>query len=211
MYLTTDLILKLLFAVLAGGLVGAERELRDKAAGFRTLIFICVGSTLFTIFSLNLATVMDQARIAAGVVTGVGFLGAGVILRDKGRVTGLTTASTIWLVAALGMGIGAGQYAVVGAATAVVLVILWLFPYLETWIDNLSHTIQYHVRIPLDEQVYSELEDIFAASQLNVRSRKRMKVRRTMLCVWEVYGSPEHHEQLTERLMSHPTVIEFHM
>ena len=87
-------LLKLLLAVLAGGLIGSEREYRDKAAGFRTLIFICVGATLFTILSYSMATAGDPNRIAAGTVTGVGFLGAGVIMRDKGRVIGLTTAPT---------------------------------------------------------------------------------------------------------------------
>ena len=105
-----DILIKLAAAVLVGGLIGAEREFRDKAAGFRTIIFIALGSTLFTVFSSLLAgQENDPARIAANIVTGIGFLGAGAIMRDGGRVAGLTTAATIWLTAALGMGIGSGR------------------------------------------------------------------------------------------------------
>ncbi len=129
-------IIKLLLAVLVGGLIGAEREYRDKAAGFRTIILICVGATLFTIFSLRLGGGEDPVRIAANVVSGVGFLGAGAILRDAGRVMGLTTASTIWLAAALGMGIGGGHYLLSGVAALAVLIILWLFPRIEARIDT---------------------------------------------------------------------------
>ena len=88
-------VVKLLLAMFIGGLIGAEREFRDKAAGFRTIIFITVGSTLFTILSPELGGDREPSRIAASIVTGVGFLGAGAILQGKERVIGLTTASTI--------------------------------------------------------------------------------------------------------------------
>jgi putative Mg2+ transporter-C (MgtC) family protein len=107
-------LLKIILAVAAGGLIGMEREFRDKAAGFRTLIFICIGAALFTILSSALAPSSDPNRIAAGMISGVGFLGAGVILREGGRVTGLTTAATIWLTAAIGMALGGGKYMLAG-------------------------------------------------------------------------------------------------
>ena len=96
-----DALLKLLLAMIVGGLIGFEREYRDKAAGLRTIIFICLGATVFTMLSLRLGEQDDITRIAANVVSGVGFLGAGAILQSSGRVTGLTTASTIWLAAAV--------------------------------------------------------------------------------------------------------------
>lgn len=132
-------LLKVLLAIFVGGAIGIEREFRDKAAGFRTLIFICLGSTLFTLFSLELGADegADPTRIASNIVVGVGFLGAGVILRKGGHVLGLTTAATIWLVAALGVGIGAGRYALVLAVTAIALAVLLLFPPVERWIDRL--------------------------------------------------------------------------
>ena len=108
--------------------VGAEREFRQKSAGFRTNILIAMGSAIFTILSLALApTSSDPTRIAAQIVTGVGFLGAGAILRTDNRVHGLTTAATVWVNAALGVAAGAGQYhvaAVGGAITLAVLLIL---------------------------------------------------------------------------------------
>ena len=100
-------LIKLGLAVLVGGIVGAEREFQDKAAGFRTIILITVCSALFTIFSISMDPDNSRTRIAANIVTGIGFLGAGAIVREGGRIAGLTTAATIWLSSALGMGIGA--------------------------------------------------------------------------------------------------------
>ena len=137
--MTPDDLIRILLAIAVGGAIGFEREYRHKAAGFRTLIFICLGSTLFTMWSLELGSAGDNdgTRIASTIVTGVGFLGAGAIIQDRGQIHGLTTAATIWLVAALGMGIGAGRYALVLTVTAITLVILLLFPAVERWIDQL--------------------------------------------------------------------------
>lgn len=133
-----DDLTKILLAIAVGGVIGLEREYRHKAAGFRTLIFICLGSTLFTIWSLELGGGnSDATRIASNIVTGVGFLGAGAIIQDRGHIIGLTTAATIWLVAGLGMGIGAGAYAMVLAVTAITLVVLFLFPPVERWLDRI--------------------------------------------------------------------------
>ncbi len=137
MALVSEDIVKILIAVIAGGLIGIEREFREKAAGFRTIILICVGATLFTLFSSKLALNGDTGRIAANIVSGAGFLGTGVILRSGGQVVGLTTASTIWLTAAIGMGIGAGEYILIGIVVVLALMVLWLFPRIERWIDNL--------------------------------------------------------------------------
>jgi putative Mg2+ transporter-C (MgtC) family protein len=106
-------ILKLLAAVLAGGIIGVERELRDKPAGLRTNVLICLGAAFFTMVSvkMTIGTVADPTRIAAQIVTGVGFLGAGAILHLESHVVGLTTAATIWVVASIGMAFGAGFFA----------------------------------------------------------------------------------------------------
>lgn len=144
-------VLKIALALIVGGLLGAEREYRDKAAGFRTLVLICVGATLFTMFSIDVGFGKDPSRIAAGVVSGVGFLGAGVIMRDGGSVTGLTTAATIWLTAALGMGIGAGYFGITVVAAALILLVLWLFPMIEVWIDALQDARTYRFVYPLQD------------------------------------------------------------
>lgn len=203
-------IVKLLLAILIGGLIGAEREFRDKAAGFRTIIFICVGATLFTLFSLKLGGDQDPVRIAASIVSGVGFLGAGAILRDTGRVMGLTTASTIWLAAALGMGIGGGQYFVSGVAAGVILIVLWVFPRIEAWIDNVRDARTYEVVCSIDLEKLAQLEALFLKCGLRVRNCKHIKSADKMICTWEACGSPKGHEQLVKQLFSLDEVKEFH-
>ncbi|MGZ5135759.1 MAG: MgtC/SapB family protein, partial [Flavitalea sp.] len=112
-----NIVLKITIAFFLGGIIGIEREYLNKAAGLRTLILICIGSCLFTIFSI-LIGVDSRDRIASNIVTGIGFLGAGVIFKEDNRVKGLTTAASIWVTAAIGMGIGSGYYwaAFIGAA-----------------------------------------------------------------------------------------------
>ena len=123
-----DMVLRLIMAALLGGIIGFEREHAEKPAGLRTLLLVCVGSALFTIASIyGFGSSADASRVAAGIVAGIGFLGAGTILRGDGVVIGITTAATIWTVAAIGLAIGAGLY-LVGAVTAgIALVALRLF------------------------------------------------------------------------------------
>ena len=134
-------------AALAGGLVGLEREYRDKSAGFRTMILIAVGSCLFTILSgiIGEAYSGDGARVAAAVVSGVGFLGAGVIIQKGVTIHGLTTAASIWLVASLGMGMGVGEYSLVFMVTFGVLVVLWFLPTFERKIDALHEFFEFSI------------------------------------------------------------------
>ncbi len=135
--LRLDLLLHLALAVFLGGAIGLERELQQKAAGLRTNILICVGAALFTELSLAMtAEFGDPSRIAAQIVTGVGFLGAGAIIQGRGTVTGLTTAATMWLVAAIGMAIGFGALLeATGTTLLVVLVLVALRP-MERWIEK---------------------------------------------------------------------------
>src|SRR5437867_8630103 len=103
-----DLMLQLGLATLLGGAIGLERELGGKPAGLRTNILICIGSMLYTKLSITMATgTADPTRVAAQIVTGVGFIGAGTILHARGAVVGLTSAATIWVVAAIGVALGA--------------------------------------------------------------------------------------------------------
>jgi putative Mg2+ transporter-C (MgtC) family protein len=112
-------------SVCCGMIVGMERESQDKPAGLKTVTIICMGSTLFTLASILMTTDGrgDPSRIAAQVVTGVGFLGAGAIIREGGTVVGLTTGATIWAVAAIGMMVGAG-YAAAGLLLSIVVMLL---------------------------------------------------------------------------------------
>ncbi len=127
-----EITLKLLLALALGGLVGIERESSHKPAGFRTNILICLGATMIMILSDLIlgqadAAAGDATRLAAGVVTGIGFLGAGTIIQSKGMVTGLTTAATLWAVGGLGLVIGAGYYLPAVIYTTVIVLTLFIF------------------------------------------------------------------------------------
>jgi putative Mg2+ transporter-C (MgtC) family protein len=116
---------RLALSVVLAAAIGLERELHGKEAGLRTTILICLGATLFAELSRSLAGPgSDPTRITSNVVTGIGFLGAGTILRHGGRIQGLTTAATIWVVAAVGMAVGGGQYMAAIGTTALVLIVL---------------------------------------------------------------------------------------
>jgi putative Mg2+ transporter-C (MgtC) family protein len=138
---TTEAVVKLFFAGVFGGLVGLEREVRGREAGFRTNILVCVGSALVMLVSMRFAYEqwpaanrevlrIDPARIAYGIMTGIGFLGAGAIIKQETGIRGLTTAAGLWCVAAIGMAIGLGLYVLSAAAAVMVVVALWLLDYL---------------------------------------------------------------------------------
>jgi putative Mg2+ transporter-C (MgtC) family protein len=119
-------LISIILATVLGAVVGLERELSGKSAGLRTNLLICLGASVFTIISREMATGAEGSltRIAAQIVTGVGFLGAGAIIQDRGGVHGLTTAATIWLVASIGMACGAGFYQLAIISTLIAILVL---------------------------------------------------------------------------------------
>ena len=136
-----ELVFRLLAAVLLGGILGFEREARRRSAGLRTLILICMGSTLVTMIAVHTSTDLDNAKyITSSIVTGVGFLGAGAIMRDRFNIKGLTTAASIWLVAMIGMGIGYGMVTESAIATAFALFVLLGVGKVEGFIFHKSWT-----------------------------------------------------------------------
>ena len=211
MQVVTADILKILLALLLGGLIGIERDVRDKAAGFRTLMFICVGSTLFTILSLKLASQGsgDITRIAANIVSGVGFLGAGVILRERGQVRGLTTAATVWLVAALGMAVGAGEQLFAVIVTAIVLVVLWFFPALESLMENVQQARQYQVICRYDIEKYRALIQQLQKSRLIIGHHHFAKEGDLMKISWSTNGRTGLHHKLVDQLVNDPDILDF--
>ena len=122
-----EIAVRLLLAAIFGLAVGYEHRSADKPAGLRTLSLVCLGSAMFTIISAFGFETADQSRVAAQIVTGVGFLGAGTILRSGVTISGLTTAATIWATAAIGMAVGSGLYIASVSGTVLILVILYLF------------------------------------------------------------------------------------
>ena len=123
-----ELVLRVLLAVALGAIIGFQRGKAEKPAGMRDLVLICAGAALFTVVSIYGFGAVDQARVAAGIVTGIGFLGAGAIIRrgEGGVVKGLTTAATIWVTAGIGLTAGAGMYILATVTTFLVLVVLLL-------------------------------------------------------------------------------------
>jgi putative Mg2+ transporter-C (MgtC) family protein len=208
-------ILKLLLALALGGVIGLERELRDKAAGLRTLMFISAGAALFTIFSIRMAQLPgftspgDPGRIAAQIVTGIGFLGAGVILREHGEIYGLTTASTIWLAAALGIGAGAGEYLFSTLAAVVILFTLLTFPRLESYLGKLTQTRVYLITTDAYAERYELLQAKFHNHNLRIHSSRHSRKDGQMECKFSVSGRPENHEALVKDLFEDSSVIAF--
>ncbi|MBI2580146.1 MAG: MgtC/SapB family protein [Candidatus Aenigmarchaeota archaeon] len=130
--LEIEIAAKIIIAAVVGMLIGLEREIRRKPAGMRTHALVCIGATLFTILSFSFTGgSVDTSRIAAGIVTGIGFLGAGVIFRAEDKVKGITTAAELWVLAAIGVAIGVGMYFAAAVSTIVVLVMLWPAKILE--------------------------------------------------------------------------------
>ncbi len=138
--MTWDNLLSIVLAVVFGTAIGLEREISGKSAGLRTNTLICLGAAVFTIISKQMAVSTEGSitRIAAQIVTGVGFLGAGAIIQDRGGVHGLTTAATIWLVASIGMACGAHFYALAAVSTLVAIFILTTFTPLAKALERLT-------------------------------------------------------------------------
>lgn len=202
------LLLRLLLVIIVGGVIGAEREFRSKSAGFRTMILICLGSFLFTTFSKYIG---DQSpdRIASNIVTGIGFLGAGVIFKSDNRINGITTAATIWAVAALGMGIADGWYELVLISTGVILAALFLLTKLEFVIDRINHSHMYRIVSTYKEDLLKEYEQMFDECRLNYKRIKRTKSGEDIIGTWHVQGSEKNHNRFTKKILHHPDVKEF--
>jgi putative Mg2+ transporter-C (MgtC) family protein len=136
--LPTDDLIKVALSVLCGGLLGIERQYKNKTAGFRTMILICLGSTLYTLVAQR-----TGVGVNINIVTGIGFIGAGVIFKDNISVNGLTTAAVIWVSAAIGMAIGTNNYLLAIISSLLTIFVLWLFHYLENYMDKVHYNKQY--------------------------------------------------------------------
>jgi putative Mg2+ transporter-C (MgtC) family protein len=201
-------LLRLLTAVLIGSLLGAEREYRDKSAGLRTLTLICVGSCLFTLVSL-LLTNGTADRIASNIVTGIGFIGAGVIFKSEEGVHGLTTAAAIWATAAVGMAIGNGLYVVAFVTAFIMLVILGVFTGLESWLDRANKERTYHIVSTYQPDIMHKYEEIIKSHGLICRKQKRARHGQDMHFSWKIKGSRPAHDRFIEDMLKDTTVKDF--
>jgi putative Mg2+ transporter-C (MgtC) family protein len=200
-------LLSLLVALALGACIGLERELSDKAAGLRTNILICIGSCMFTMVSKSIAGA-DPTRIAAQIVSGIGFLGAGAIMREGEHVTGLTTAATAWVVAAIGMTIGFGSYMIAAAATAIVLIVQAIFPHLDTMIDELRQRHTFRISSDLNDDGLEQIKTIFRNSDVKVLRRKLMKKADLYYSEWYVSGPRLEQKSVVRLLLENKHVRE---
>lgn len=193
-------IYQLLLALLIGAIIGTEREYRSKSAGLRTMIMVSLASCLFTMLSLRIG-VENPDRLAANILTGLGFLGAGVIFKDDNRISGITTATTIWMVAALGMAVGAGYFFLSLLGTVLVLIVLIFLVYVQEKIDELHQARNYRILCIYQQETLDKYEKIFAKNQLKMIRGVQNKTEQYIVGRWVLIGSAQNHKNLTQALL----------
>lgn len=203
-----DEVFKIFISVLCGSILGFEREIRGKSAGFRTLALICFGSTIFTICSYMLGVDANRDRIAANVITGVGFLGAGVIFRNNISVSGITTAASIWISAAIGMLVGIGAYQLAGISLLFSLFILYAMDYIQFWIDYRFQHRDYKIVLNLAAASLDLTEQL---ENLNLKCTNIKVLRSEKQLIWQaqVSGRGDKLEIFNEWLLNQQSIASF--
>ncbi len=195
-------ILRLTVAAILGGIIGLERQLKHKPAGLRTNMFICFGSALFTVLSGQLAGNLggDHTRIAAQIIPGIGFIGAGSILHARGSTMGLTTAATVFVVASVGMAAGGGLYITAVFATGVILIALALLGQFEKRMSLRSLSYTFEVTGTNTETVLNELSKVLAAEELDMEEINAVSADGSSRVVFSVKCVKTQEEDLNVRL-----------
>jgi len=199
-------VLTILVSVILGSVIGLERELSDKAAGLRTNIVICLGATLFTMLSQMFPN--DPARISAQLVSGIGFLGAGAIMRDGERITGLTTAATIWIVAAIGMAVGYGHFNLACMVTIAVLTVQLAFTPLDILIDDWQQRHTFRITSKFDAKSLDEIATIFREARVHIIRHKTMKKNNLFYSEFLTSGGRKAQHAVVDKLLESKEVIE---
>jgi putative Mg2+ transporter-C (MgtC) family protein len=214
-----SLIPRILLAAVLGGLIGMEREVSGKPAGLRTNMLICVGAALLMDLSVEVASGAnavnreqgigfrsDPARIAAQIVSGIGFLGAGTILQARGNVIGLTTAATLWVVAAIGMAVGARAYVEAAGTAALVLASLMVLGRFEHFAQGRWGTHRYVVTMEPRADVLERVESAFHTDGLRVQTSSISKAADRYEVIFVVAGSVKVRERVIRHLVDHDEV-----
>jgi len=202
-------IFSIVTSIICGGIIGFEREYKNKSTGFRTILLITLGSTIFTIVSKH-GTGADD-RISANIITGIGFIGAGVIFKDKMSVLGLTTAAVIWTSAAIGMTAGIGYYSLAIVFTVITLMVLVLVNKIEGQIGNIKKNKIINISFT-DNGIehLNQVEDRIKQLQLKSKRMQVFKENNALCAVLEISGTTNNAQMLTEILLEMDTVKEFH-
>ncbi len=195
----------MLVSLLCGSLLGIEREYQNKSAGLRTIVLICLGSTVFTMISLRIGGSDD--RVAANIITGIGFIGAGVIFKENFNVKGLTTAAVIWIAAAIGMVIGTNSFKLAFLLSAIVLIVLAGFAKLEILIDFINHKRIYRITFADDnpDNIKIVLE-LIKKKNLTASVKHLAKLEHHLMVHFDVRGSKKHFGALTAELIAKPEI-----
>jgi putative Mg2+ transporter-C (MgtC) family protein len=195
-------ILRMLMACAMGAAVGWEREWRHKASGLRTNILICMGAALFTMLSSVLAgdSTSNKGQVAANIVQGIGFLGAGLILHSRARVLGLTSAATVWVVAAIGMACGAGLYLEAAIATVIVYSALRFIGLLESRSSWKRFPMLYEVRGSDENSMFAEVLAVLDREHLRLKVVDRDKLGAQERVTFSISASSVRHRELLAKL-----------
>jgi putative Mg2+ transporter-C (MgtC) family protein len=197
-------------AFILGAILGIEREFRSKPAGFRTMILISVGSCLYTIISKELGGSVSGDRIASNIVTGIGFVGAGVIFKEGVSVNGLTTAALIWITAALGMAIGNNNYPVAFVVTLIVVLALFVLEPVQRFINRFHKVKDYKIRVQQESPNFkNDLEVYLQKSDLNFRCMKITKENYDAIYLYRVSSRNRNYQLVNQFLLEHPAVKGF--
>jgi putative Mg2+ transporter-C (MgtC) family protein len=193
---------RMLMACAMGGVVGWEREWRHKASGLRTNILICMGAALFTMLSAVLAgdSTGNKGQVAANIVQGIGFLGAGLILHSRARVLGLTSAATVWVVAAIGMACGAGLYLEAALATVIVYTALRFIGLMESRANWKRFPMLYEVRGADENALFAEILTVLDREHLRLQIVERDTLGAQERVTFTVSASSMRHKELLAKL-----------
>jgi putative Mg2+ transporter-C (MgtC) family protein len=192
---------RLVVAALLGGLIGVEREFKHRAAGLRTNMFICFGAAMFTLLSERLAGVpSDAARIAAQIIPGIGFIGAGSILHTRGLTTGLTTAATLFVVASVGMAAGGGLYLTAMFATVLVLLALFALGHMEETFNIKLLMTSYEVTGASVEEISNEVNRILETHRRLMKNMCSGNTDQHVRLQFDVEGCNREQKELLQQL-----------
>lgn len=203
MFSLREALLRLGFAALLGAAIGVERDLHRRPAGIRTSAFVCMGSALFTILSFQLAKIYgdtSSTRIASNLVQGIGFLGAGAILREAGGLVGLTTAATIFVEAAIGMAVGGGLYAVGGFATGLVLFGLVVLGWIAQRSNLKVRIMGFRITGSLAENIAGEVQRLFVELKIKPHQFRVSMVGVNSVVEFEAEVGHRQQEKVVEKL-----------
>lgn len=224
---TIDIFIRMVLAIIIGGFIGYEREMRNRPAGFITHTLVCVGATIIALIQENMVyevTVLinenpnyanalkaDLGRIVSQVVTGVGFLGAGTIIFDKGSVKGLTTATTLWVSASLGIAIGLGYYRIAIISALMTIFIMIFLKKFEIKARNYKYMSDYIIRYNIgDGNFISKSTEIFNENKVEVRNIKKLKTKEKNIksCEFRIYtGFLKNERKVIDKLIAKDQVI----